>query len=510
MSGQKPIRPAIGVAIAAALTALATGAAWAMDGAYSLASQVMVYLLAVVCAAFFAGSPTSIVTTVMAAGALNLFFIPPRYTFAVDREYLIDLAAMMALSFVVSGLAARLRAETERARLGERRAQETHALAELIGEAAEETDLMHRAARAMTKAFGVPSCIVLADVGGSRRVAQAPETAAVEVDSDAAQWVVENQVSIGPTTGNWPRLPSWYLPLPGLDAALGVVVVAVGSDAPGKTDDDRRHAEAFARQIAVALQRARLSAEARQAAREAEAESARSALLASISHDFRTPLSVIVGAASTLAERRERLPPERWTALLRTIESEAVDMNAMAENILQLARLSSGALALRRDWESLEEIVGGVIARFRARGLEHRLRARVAPDLPLVRVDAVLVSQALTNLVDNAIKHAPADSEVVIAVRRRAGAVEIAVRDRGPGIGADDAGRLFERFTQGRDETTDRGVGLGLAIVKAVAEAHGGRVAAANRQTGGAVFSFTLPVSDAVPRIADESESTEA
>jgi two-component system sensor histidine kinase KdpD len=509
MMGQKPLRPAVGVAIAAALTAVATGAAWAMDGAYSLASQVMVYLLAVVCAAFFVGSPTSIVTTVLAAGALNFFFIPPRYTFAVDREYLIDLAAMMALSFVVSGLAARLRAETERARLGERRAQETYALAELIGEAGEETDLMHRAARAMAKAFGAPCCIVLADASGPRRVAQAPETAAVEVDTDAAQWVIENQVSIGPTTGNWPRLPAWYLPLPGLDSALGIVVLAVGNDAPGKTDDDLRHAEAFGRQIAVALQRARLSAEARQAAREAEAEAVRSALLASISHDFRTPLSVIIGAASTLAERREDLPPERCSALLRTIESEAVDMNAMAENILQLARLSSGALALRRDWESLEEIVGGVIARFRVRGLGRRLKARVARDLPLVHIDAVLVSQALTNLVDNALKHAPADSEVVIAVRRRANAVELSVLDRGPGIGADDAGRLFERFTQGRDEAADRGVGLGLAIVKAVAEAHGGCVAAANRRTGGAVFSFTVAVSDTVPRLDGEAESTE-
>jgi two-component system sensor histidine kinase KdpD len=128
----------------------------------------------------------------------------------------------------------------------------------------------------------------------------------------------------------------------------------------------------------------------------------------------------------------------------------------------------------------------------------------------LVRVDAVLVSQALTNLVDNALKHAPADSDVEIVVRRRSGAIEIAVRDRGAGIGAGDANRLFERFTQGRDETADRGVGLGLAIVKAVAEAHGGGVAAANRRTGGAVFRFTVPVSDVVPRVDDEAESTEA
>jgi two-component system sensor histidine kinase KdpD len=504
MLTNKPIGSLYGAAVAVALTTVATGGAWAMDGAYSLASQVMVYLLAVVCAAFYVGGPTSIATTVLAAGALNFFFIPPRHTFAVDREYLIDLAAMLIVSFTVGGLAARLRTQTEQARLGERRAQETYALAELIGETSGETELARRVARAMAQAFAVPFCIVLRSAGGTPvRVAQAPESAAVEVDMDAAQWVIENQVSIGPTTGNWPRLPSWYLPLPGPEAALGVVVAAIGTDGPGKTDDDRRHAEGFAHQLAVAMQRARLSEEARRAARDAEAEAVRSALLASISHDFRTPLAVIVGAASTLAERGESVPSDQRTALLRTIESEATGMNAVAENILQLARLSSGAMALRTDWESLEEIVGAVIGRFRRRGLDHRLTARVPAGLPLMRVDAVLVSQALANLIDNALKHAPADSAIEVAVRCADHAVDVAVKDRGPGIGG-DAARLFERFVQGRGETADRGVGLGLAIVKAVAEAHGGEVSAGNRRNGGAVFRMTLPVKDSVPTVAAE------
>jgi two-component system, OmpR family, sensor histidine kinase KdpD len=503
MQNNMQIGPTAGVAVAAALTALATGAAWAMDGAYSLASQVMAYLLAVVFAAFFVGSPTSIVTTVLAAGALNFFFIPPRYTFAVDREYLIDLGAMLAMSLVVSGLAARLRSEAEHARLGERRAQESHAFAEAIGETTAETELLPRAVAALAKAFAVPCCIVLRAAGGPpTRAVQAPETAAVAVDTDAAQWVIDNQVSIGPTTGNWPRLPSWYIPLPGPEVALGVIVVAVGTDSPGKTDDDRRHAEAFGRQLAVAIQRARLTEETRRAAREVEAESVRSALLASISHDFRTPLAVIIGAASTLAERGESLPPDRRLALLRTVENEAAEMNTMAENILQLARLSSGALSLRRDWESLEEIVGAVISRFRQRGLERRLRVRVPADLPLVRVDAVLVSQALTNLIDNAIRHAPGESTIDVKLRRKGGVVEVAGKDRGPGIGDSDAERLFRKFTRGRAETADGGVGLGLAIVKAVIDAHRGSVEARNRPSGGAVFGFSLPLEDALPTIA--------
>lgn len=186
-------------------------------------------------------------------------------------------------------------------------------------------------------------------------------------------------------------------------------------------------------------------------------------------------------------------------------------MNAVAENILQLARLSSGTLALRTDWESLEEVVGAVIGRFRQRGLQHRLKTRVPADLPLVRVDAVLVSQALINLIDNALKHAPPDSAVDVAVQRKEHVVDVAVKDRGLGIGDDDAERLFEKFIQGRGEMTDRGVGLGLAIVKAVAEAHGGRVTASNRRNGGAVFRLILPLENSVPIVAaDDAERTGA
>ncbi|MGE5540365.1 MAG: ATP-binding protein [Gemmatimonas sp.] len=493
--------------IAVALVAVATSAAWAMDGQYSLASQAMVYLLAVVVAAFFAGAPTSVVTTVLAVAALNFFFIPPRYTFEVDREYLIDLAAMLLVAVVVSGLAARLRAEALRARQGERRARETYALAERIGEATGERDLAQAAVHALHKAFGMPCCLLLSggDDGALARVAQAPESEALAVDFDAAGWVVGNPITIGPTTGYWPRLPSWYVPLPAAEGALGVAVIGVG-DGTERTEDDRLHAEALARQIAVAIERTRLGAKAEAAARDVVAESVRSALLAAISHDFRTPLAVIIGAAGTLADRGDRMDAEERAGLLATIEREATEMSAVAENILQLARLSSGALALRRDWQSIEEIVGSVVGRHRRRGSERRVTAHVARDLPLVRADAVLLSQVVANLIDNAVKHAPGDSPIEVDARARDDAIEIAVKDRGPGLGEGDPARLFDAFIRGRTEATDVGVGLGLAICKAVVEAHGGRIWARNRPGGGAEFRLTLPTAEPGSRPHDATE----
>jgi two-component system sensor histidine kinase KdpD len=499
------VGPLGSIVVSVALAAIATAAAWAMDGAYSLASQAMLYLLAVVFASFYVGSPTSILTTVFGAGALNFFFIPPRYTFAVEQEYWVDLGAMLLVSLVVSGLAARLRAETEQARRGERRAREIYALAETIGQAREEGELVQQAANAMLQAFGAPCCIVLRDSSGKPvRGAQAPEKASVAIDLDAAQWVIENQMTIGPTTGYWPRLPAWYVPLPSVEASLGVAVIDVGDGGPGKTEDDLRHAETLVRQIAVAIQRSRLSEQAYAAAREVEAESVRSALLASISHDFRTPLAVIIGAASTLSERYDRLDAAQRSALLSTVESEAAQMNAVAENVLQLAKLSSGVLALRRDWESLEEVIGAVVARFRARKLDRRLRTHVPSGLPLVYVDGVLVAQVAVNLIDNAVKHSPPDGTIEIDVHRKDSEVEVSVKDRGSGIGDGDDAALFQKFYRGRAESAESGIGLGLAICKAVVEAHGGRIWARNRSGGGAVFRFTLPLDRPEPTVAAE------
>jgi len=486
---------------ALALAALACVAAWVMDGAYSLASQAMAYLLAVVFSAFRFGRRDSVLTALISVIALNFFFVPPRYTLEVENpDYLVMLGALLLVSLVVSGLTARLKAETAQARLRERRAQQLHALAETLASAQDNAHLIHSGIAALRATFQRDCCLLIADDSG--RLVIEERAGSINIEADAATWAFGQRRSIGPTTDYWPELANWYVPLPGEDAALGVVAMIATTGRDPAAAEDRRYLEAFARQIGLALQRSQLAQQARTAALEAQAESVRNALLASISHDFRTPLAAIVGSASTLYGQRGRLSDDQQAALLRTIEDEATQMTATAENILQLARLSSGNATLRRDWESVEEMVGASIRRFRSRG-EQRIRVQVEAGLPLLHVDAVLIAQVLANMIENAIRHAPAGTSIDVSANRRDDEIVVAVEDRGIGLGEGDPARLFEKFHRGDGEPAHGGVGLGLAICKAIVELHGGKIGARNRRDGGATFEFSLPCSSDPPRLPE-------
>jgi two-component system sensor histidine kinase KdpD len=493
--------------VAAGLTAAATALAWAMDGTYSLTGQAMVYLLAVVCASYYLGARESVLTAILGVSTLNYLFVPPRHTFVVEnRDYLVTLAALLVVSLSISGIAAALKAQTAQAQRRERRAGELYTLSKTLNEDASGEHLPQRAAEAINSAFGLPCSLLLGPPAALALVAHAPADApAKPYDHDAARFAVDHRETQGPPF--WPHLSAWYVPLAGGDTPSGVVVVDLSGREQSVSDEDRRHLETMVRQVAMALQLARVRREARAAALEAHSESVRNALLASISHDLRTPLSVIVGSASTLTEQRARLSEARQDELLRTIEDEAAQMASTAENILQLARLSSGALALRRDWESLEEIVGTVLGRFRRRGLGRRLRAHVPAGLPLVRADAVLVAQVISNLIDNAVKHSPPDSTIDLQVRKFDTAFEIAVKDRGAGLGEDEATQLFTKFYRGRREAPGGGVGLGLAICKAIVDSHGGHITGRNRRAGGAAFRFTLPCAKDAPPVIEGTQA---
>lgn len=471
------LRPAV-------LVALATLAAWGMDGASSLASQAMAYLLAVVFSAFRHGRRDSILAAFLGVAALNFFFVPPRHTFSVENsDYGFTLLALLVVSIVVSGLATRLKEETVQARRRERRARELHALADMLAAAEGEPVLAACSLEALRGAFG-SGMLLLPDAQG-RLSEPAPE--AVAFDGKAAQWVFDQACAVGPATGYWPELPRWYVPLPGDVKSLGVLAVPAGLRNSGTLAEDLEHLQAFARQVGLALQRDQLSRRAREATLAARTEALRNALLASISHDMRTPLAAILGAASTLSS--QTLPAAEQKQLLHSIEDEARRMTATAENVLQLARLSADHVSLRRDWESIGEIIGTVIGRQRRRG-EHRIAARIDENLPLTRIDAVLVEQVLSNLIENALAHG-GGGEIEISAHALDDRIVVTVADRGPGLGDLDPAQLFVRFQPGPGAR--RGTGLGLAICKAIVELHGGTIGAANRPGGGAVFEFTLP-----------------
>ena len=279
------------------------------------------------------------------------------------------------------------------------------------------------------------------------------------------------------------------------------------------TVDDVQYLLTFAIMLAVALvisglmESGRRQAEARAAlALEAETERIRSTLLASISHDLRTPLAVMTGASSSLAEGGERLSVEERNALAKSIYDQARDMSEQVAKVLQMTRLETGAIELERDWAAIPEIAGSVLARLSQRLSGHRVVVDIPVDLPLVRVDATLIDQALANLVENAARHTPAGTLVRVRAQRRGSELVVSVEDFGVGIDDRDIDHVFAKFHRGASEGPGGGVGLGLAICRAIVRLHGGKTWAERLPGGGTAFRFTLPVEEA-PRPPAEIEA---
>lgn len=269
------------------------------------------------------------------------------------------------------------------------------------------------------------------------------------------------------------------------------------------TVEDAQYLLTFAIILAVGLIISRLKRNVRVQARAqakleaaAQTERVRSTLLASISHDLRTPLAVMTGASSTLAERGERLSAEEREALARSIYEQAREMSERVAKLLQMTRLEVGGIALERDWASLAEIAAAVLSRLRERLTGHRVVLELAEDLPLVRVDAALIDQVLANLLENAARYTPPGTVVRVRARREAQELVVSVEDFGPGLPPGDIERVFAKFEHGAAEARGGGMGLGLAICRAIVGLHGGRIWAEKLPLGGSAFRFTVPLDE--------------
>jgi two-component system sensor histidine kinase KdpD len=471
--------------IVALLLGAATLCGFGLEKHVSLTSLAMVYVLAVVIAAYTLDWIGSSVCAVGAVTALNFFFVPPRWTFEVEsQEHFIALVAMLVVALVISHLATGVRRETDIARLNERRARQLQTLATDLANAASPDDVLALGRAALDAAFAGPCSLVLTQDGADWKP---PDHIDVSV-RDGLRCCITEAAVLGPGTGRWPGLDAWYLPLGDKGHIHGAACVM-----PASPDDanGREHAQALCTLLAQALWRLRLNAEVLRAHQEAQHQQLQSTFLAAISHDLRTPLAAIVGAASSLQTQRAKLGACEQDRLLGSIVSEAAYLSTVTENTLQLVRLTSPAQALRRDWESLEEIIGAVLARVRQRDPGRRIKSRVPEALPLVKADPVLLAQLIGNLLDNAMKYS--DGAIDLTVNTDAHELVVAVKDRGPGIPESEQETLFVPYARG-DHPGARGAGLGLAVCKAIAEAHGGRLTVRRRSGGGSSFSLALPV----------------
>lgn len=485
---------------------LSTGVAWFMFPYFGLANLIMVYLMGVVLVATRYGRGPSVLASVLSVAAFDFFFVPPYLSFAVsDIQYLLTFAVMLVVALTISGLAVRTKQQAELARHQERRTAVLYALSRELATHRGLATLTQLAVKHVREVFESQAAIFVADLS-KRLVLQRGEQLFFEFDpkeSGVAQWVFEHGERAGLGSDTLPGASALYLPLAGSKGPIGVLAVRP-TLATRFLDQEQLHLlEVLANQIALALERAHLAEEAQQARVSVETERMRNAILSSVSHDLRTPLATITGAASGLLEDKDQLGPAARHELAKSIYNEAHRLDRLVRNLLDMMRLESGAVQLQKEWHPIEEIVGAALTRLESRLNGHQIRTNFQPDLPLVFLDGVLMEQVLLNLVENALKYAPPSTAIELSATVSDHELIFEVADRGPGIPSGDEQRIFDKFYRA-GPAREGGVGLGLTICRGIIEAHGGRIWVEKRSGGGAVFRFTLPIEQAQPTIEPE------
>ena len=488
-------------------------ASW-LDPVIDLANLAMLFVLAATAAAFWLPSWASALFAVVSVALFNWSFVPPRGSFEVGlHQHLLLLSTLLIVSLSLSTLMGRLRQEARRSARQAREAGQLQQLGEALRSATELRPMAEALCSELTRlspvADGATLLLLQGDCPAVDDDAAAVWAGAIpDADERIGLWLcLREGRAFGAGTGHHSELPGWYLPIQGSDQCWGAALLRLSA----LTDSDPHqfvHALQLCELAGQAVRRLELERRAAQARAEAETQAVRSALLTAISHDFRTPLASILGAASALEHQDLRLGEAQRRQLLTQIQDEARALTAMADNTLQLVRLESGQITLNTDWESPEELAGMALARVRRRDPQRRIRARIEPGLPLLRVDAPLLLQLIENLLDNALKYS--DGPVDLVARRVLSGgddesqplrLRLAVKDRGPGVPAAQRERLFRIFQRGESVGSRRGAGLGLAVCRAIAGLHSGELTVRNRSHGGSSFELTLPCPPA-PQLA--------
>ena len=484
---------------AAVVVGLATGVAFGLFPFSELSNLVMVYLLGIVIVAMRTGRGPSLLAAVLSVAAFDFFFVPPRFTFAVtDARYLFTFLVMLIVGLVISGLTVRTRAQAEAAHHREQQTAALYAMSRELAGTRGVDNLLQVAIRHVTDVFQGQVVVLLPGRGGTLTAWSGGQ---FEVDANelgVARWVYEHRQPAGLGTTTLPGASALHVPLIGSTGAVGVLGLRP-TDRHAMDEPERLHQlETFASQTALALERANLASDAQEAEVRIETERLRNSLLSSVSHDLRTPLATITGAVSTILDEGTRLDEPTRRELLESVHEEAERLNRLVQNLLEMTRLESGALKLRKELHPPEEVIGAALSRLGKRLGDRRVTTRVPPDLPLVAMDDVLIEQVLVNLLDNAIKYTPSGSPLDIIATATDQNLTIEVADRGPGLPPGREDKVFEKFYQ-TEPGEGRGAGLGLAICQGIVRAHGGRIWAQNLPGRGVAFLFTLPLGERSP-----------
>ncbi len=480
---------------------------------------VMLYLPAVVLVAVYLGRGPAMLASLLSVLAFDFFFVPPRLTFAIsDTEYLLTFIGLFTVAVAISTLAVRAREQAEAARTREAQTMSLYAFSRDLATAVTLNDIVNVVVTHLRENFSRQIMVLLPENGQlklrgytpeaqldkSKRAAfsaafshvigYTPEAQLDESERAVAVWAFEHGQPAGRDTDTLPAATVRYLPLKTSRGVVGVLGVQPHDDSRHLTAEQRGLMESFASQAALAIERVQLAEQAQKAQVQIETERLRNSLLSSVSHDLRTPLAAITGAASSLMDDEASLRSVDRYELAQTIYDEAARLNRLLRNLLDMTRLESGALRINKEWQPLEEVVGAALSRLEDPLADRAVNIHLPASLPFVPLDSVLIEQVLINLLENAIKYTPPGSPIDLTARQDEAWIVVEIADRGPGLPPGEEQRIFEKFYRARTPQNGSGVGLGLTICRGIVEAHGGEIWAENRSGGGAAFYFKLPL----------------
>lgn len=473
--------------------AITTAVCFPIYSVVELSNVAMVFLLGVVLVSMRFGRAPAALAAVVNVLAFDFFFVTPRFSFAIsDIQYLLTFAIMLGIGLITGHLTSGLRFQ---ARIAAHRETRVHTLFNLsrdLSSALQIEQVISASTEVLARTFGRDVALVLPDAT-ERLQMPTLQPGQTPIDIDIAQWAFDHDAEAGYGTDTLPSSHYRYVLLKAPVRLRGVLAIRPANARWLHIPEQRRYIETFAGLIAIALERVHFVQMAQSMLVNVESERLRNSLLAALSHDLRTPLTALVGLAESLADAKHG-GDQTQRQLAEDIRTSAQRMHTMVSNLLEMARLQTGEIHLRKDWQSIEEVVGGAIRSLQASLHGRAITVRLPDDLPLIEIDPVLMERVFANLLENATKYTPADTPIKVTATLKPGWVTIYVSDRGPGLPVHHEATLFEKFTRGASESAKPGVGLGLSICRAIIEAHGGKISASQGIGGGAVFSFDLPV----------------
>lgn len=495
-----------GYAAAAVATAAASACGYGLSLFLDLPNISLIYLMAVLLVAIRHGLGPSIAVSVASFMAYNFFFTDPLFTFDIaDTRNILTVVFFLVTAFITSNLAARVRAQVEATRLSARRTANLYDFSSRIAAAADQDDVLWAVVHHVASTLRGRSLVLLPEDGRlAVRAGFPPEDRLDDKARAAADWAWANAQPAGRGSATLPTSDWLFLPLKTGRGPVGVLGVQIEAAGRLLSPEESRLLDTLADQAALAIERTNLVADIEHARLATETERLRSALLSSLSHDLRTPLVSILGAASSLVSYEGTLKPADRLELAQTIQEEAERLNRFVQNLLDMTRLGSGQLRPRADWVDLRDVVASAIERAKKLLRRRTVKVEIDPAVPLLRLDAMLMEQVVFNLIDNACKYSPPGTPVTVWTVLRGDWVIVEVCDQGPGISPEDRERIFDMFYRVEEgDSRTAGTGLGLAICRGIVEAHGGRISAQPGLNGaGTCIVMRLPAA-APPEVVE-------